>query len=137
MSVGEHLIGVPIGAVREVVPPRPFTPLPGTTEWVCGLVNLRGRLVTVIDLAARLGLPPAAARAEHSIVIVQHGHRQVGMAVDDVHRVVQVDRARLEAVGEALRGVRLDRAYLRGVGEVGDRVFVAVDPDELLKPVFA
>ena len=133
--VGEHRFGVPIGRIREIIPARPYTPLPGSEGFVCGLINLRGRIVTVIDLGARLRLAPASAHAEHSIVIVEHRGKLVGMAVEDVARIVDVDPATLLASAETLRSLRIDRAYLRGVGEADDRIFVAVEPDEILDPI--
>lgn len=132
---GGHQFGIAVGRIREIIPAREYTPLPGTGAHVCGLINLRGRIVTVMDLAARLGLPPAAAHPEHSIVIAEHGDRLVGMAVEDVARIVAVDLDSLDASAEVLRSLRLDRAYLRGVGEVDDEIFVAVDPDQIFGPI--
>lgn len=137
VAAGEHRLGIPIERVREVIPARPYTPLPGSEAHVCGLINLRGRIVTVIDLGARLRLAPAASRPDHSIVIVEHGGRQVGMAVEEVARIAAVDPDELQTSADALRSLRIDRAYLRGVGEADDRIFVAVDPDEILGPVLA
>jgi purine-binding chemotaxis protein CheW len=135
--VGEHRFGIPIDRIREIIPSRPYTPLPGSGEHVCGLINLRGRIVTVVDLGARLNLPPARANPDHSIVIVEHGGRLVGMAVEQVARIAAVDAGSLQDSAETLRSLRLDRAYLRGVGEVDDEIFVAVDPDELFGAVLA
>jgi purine-binding chemotaxis protein CheW len=128
---GGHRFGVAIERIREVIPAREYTPLPGSGGHVCGLINLRGRIVTVIDLGARLHLPPSSAAAGHSIVIVEHRDRLVGMAVEEVARIVAVDPETLQTSAEVLRSLRIDRAYLRGVGEVDDEIFVAVDPDEI------
>lgn len=135
--VGEHRFGVPIDHIREIIPARPYTPLPGSGEHVCGLINLRGRIVTVVDLGARLRLRAAAQDPDHSIVIVEHRGRPAGLAVEQVARIVEVDPAELRDAGRALRGLRVDRAYLRGVAEVDGEVFVAVDPDEILAPILA
>ncbi|HEX2203744.1 MAG TPA: chemotaxis protein CheW [Longimicrobium sp.] len=137
LVLGEHRFAVPIARVREVIDARPYTPLPGSGDHVCGLINLRGRIVTVIDLGARLNLPPARAVPEHSIVIVEHRGRLVGVAVEAVARIVVVDPESLQTSAETLRSLRIDRAYLRGVGEVDDEIFVAVDPDEVLGPILA
>lgn len=128
---GGHRFGVAIERIREVIPAREYTSLPGSGGHVCGLINLRGRIVTVIDLGARLHLPPSSAVADHSIVIVEHRDRLVGMAVEEVARIVAVDPETLQTSAEVLRSLRIDRAYLRGVGEVDDEIFVAVDPDEI------
>src|SRR5688500_982524 len=135
LVVGEYRFGVAIERIREIIPARPYTPLPGTGPHVCGLINLRGRIVTVVDLAARRGLAPASANPEHSIVIAEHGERLLGMAVEDVARIVTVDLETLDASAEVLRMLGVDRAYLRGVGEVDDEIFVAVDPDQIFGPI--
>ena len=135
--VGEHRFAVPITRIREIIPARPYTPLPGSGAHVCGLINLRGRIVTVVDLGARLGLPPARRIPDHSIVIVEHRGRLAGLAVEEVARIVAVDPASLADSAEVLRSLRIDRAYLRGVGEVDDEIFVAIEPDEIFEPILA
>lgn len=135
VRAGEHHFGLPLAAVREIIPARTFTPLPGTATYVCGLINLRGRIVTVIDLAARLGLAPAALEREHSIVVLDHAGKLVGITVSDVVRITGVDPAELQASAESLRTLQLDRAYVSGVGEMDEGVFVAISPDEILQPI--
>ena len=137
LVVGEHRFGITIDRIREIIPARPYTALPGSGSHVCGLINLRGRIVTVLDLGARLNLPPASAHPDHSIVIVEHRGKLAGLAVQEVDRIVDVDPAALHDAAETLRAVRLDREYLRGVGEVDGQVFMAVDPDEILGPVLS
>lgn len=137
LVVGEHRFGVGIERIREIIPARPYTPLPGSGPHVCGLINLRGRIVTVVDLGARLRLPPAAANPDHSIVIVEHRGRLAGLAVEEVSRIVDVDPAALQDSAGALRALKIDRAYLRGVGETDGQVFVAVDPDEIIAPILS
>jgi purine-binding chemotaxis protein CheW len=137
LVVGEHRFAVAIDRIREIIPARPYTPLPGSGSHVCGLINLRGRIVTVIDLGARLKLAPASANPEHSIVIVEHRGRLAGLAVEEVSRIVDVDTAALQDAASTLRALRIDRAYLRGVGETDGQVFVAVDPDEIIAPILS
>lgn len=137
LVVGEHRFAVPIDRIREIIPARPYTPLPGSGPHVCGLINLRGRIVTVIDLGARLKLAPASANPEHSIVIVEHRGRLAGLAVEEVSRIVDVDTGALQDAATTLRALRIDRAYLRGVGETDGQVFVAVDPDEIIAPILS
>jgi purine-binding chemotaxis protein CheW len=137
LVAGGHRFGVPIDRIREIIPARPYTPLPGSGSHVRGLINLRGRIVTVVDLGARLNLPPSADLPEHSIVIVEHRGKLVGMAVEEVARIVAVDLHSLQTSAETLRSLRIERAYLRGVGEVDGEIFVAVDPDEIFDPILA
>jgi purine-binding chemotaxis protein CheW len=135
VRVGEHHFGLPVAAVREIIPARSFTPLPGTADYVCGMINLRGRIVTVLDLAARLGLPASSLEPEHSIVVLDYEGKLVGVTVSDVVRITMVDRRELDESAESLRALHLDRAYVTGVGEIEEGVFVAIDPDGLLQPI--
>src|SRR3954467_7360390 len=77
--VGEHRFAVPIARIREIIPARAYTPLPGSGAHVCGLINLRGRIGTGVDRGARLNLPPASASPGHSIVIVEHRGKLAGL----------------------------------------------------------
>lgn len=135
--VDEHFFALPIERVREIVSARPYTPLPGSDVAVRGLINLRGRMVTVLDLGTLTRSTPAAECPDHSIAILEHGARTIGLAVDDVAGIVTVDAAALNRAGDALRSLRIDRAYVRGVAEDAGRIFLAVDPDAILAPLLA
>jgi purine-binding chemotaxis protein CheW len=137
VAVGGHRFGLPIEAVREIVPARPYTPLPGSGSHVAGLVNLRGRIVTVIDLGARLGLAPAATLPMHSVVIVEHAGTLLGLAVKGIHRILDVDREALGEPAEALRALGIERGYVMGMGEVDEELFVAIEPARILEAILA
>lgn len=74
--------------VREILPPSPATRLPGAPSWVRGLVNVRGTVITVIDLVARLCGRPA--HPEGPLMLIEHQERVIGMVVDDVLEVLPV-----------------------------------------------
>jgi purine-binding chemotaxis protein CheW len=87
--------GCDIDCVREIIPWRRATRLPGAPAHVQGLVNLRGSIITVLDLAARLepdAPPPDESHAGRSIILLAHGARVVGAAVDEVMDVQGVVR---------------------------------------------
>ena len=75
--------GIELDAVREIVPFRGATRLPGAPSNVAGLVNVRGSIITVIDLGAR-SEDTASAREKSSVMLVQYGAKLVGVAVDEV-----------------------------------------------------
>jgi purine-binding chemotaxis protein CheW len=122
---GDGLFGVPLDRVREIVPPRPMTRLPGAVAGVCGLAGVRGRVVTVVDLGVLLGCPPAAYRPDHRLLLLDLDGRRCGAAVDEV---VTIAAAQVDASGggaAALPG-RV------GMGRTDDTAFVALDPVTLL-----
>ncbi len=111
-----------IEPVREIIPVRHATRLPGAPAYVCGLINLRGGIVTVIDLGARLG-ESAGARSEGSIILVEHNGKTVGLAVDEVRDVQPVDAGQIEAVS----GDRALGGIVCGIGHLDDGVVLLLD----------
>lgn len=97
--------GTELDAVREIVPFRGATRLPGAPAHVAGLVNVRGSIVTVIDLGAQLEGSPSA-REKASVMLVEHGGKLVGAAVDEVLDVrrtadVELDEGEIGMAAEA------------------------------------
>jgi purine-binding chemotaxis protein CheW len=83
--LADRIGGIELDIVREILPPRPATRLPGAPSWVRGLVNVRGTVITVVDLVARLC--GQAARADGPLMLIEHEERVIAVAVDDVLEV--------------------------------------------------
>lgn len=117
VTAGGRLCAMPVEMVREVIRPRSITPIPGTPSVARGLINVRGMVVTVLDLAEALRLDEASHAASvtpyateetlpsalipSSVVLLEHGGRAVGVAVDAVHDVRPLDGGRSSAGREA------------------------------------
>ena len=131
--VGPRIYGCDIDCVREIIPWRRSTRLPGAPAHVQGLVNLRGTIVTVLDLAARLE-PDAPPLDEHhegrSIILVDHGARVVGAAVDEVKDVQAIAPEPVEEVMGGERG-----GLVRGLGHLEGDVVVLLDIHMLITQV--
>ena len=132
-EVGGRLFGCDIALVREIVPFRRCTRLPGAPEYVCGLINLRGTVVTVLDLGLRLGGAPVS-RDDGAVVLVEHGARLVGLGVDGLRDVQRVAPEELEAAGArggwgggAVGNGDPAGGAVRGVARAGDAVVVLLD----------
>ncbi|HEX2167654.1 MAG TPA: chemotaxis protein CheW [Longimicrobiales bacterium] len=113
--------GVPLRCVVEIIAQRPFTRLPGTGREVCGLVGVRGRVVTVFDMGAVLGLRSAATLPDHRLLLMDLGTRRIGAVVEDV---LDIAPAHIEGGADA-PGV-VGRGYMQ------DAEFAALDPQVLL-----
>lgn len=123
------MYGCDIEAVREIVPYRRATRLPGAPRYVQGLINLRGTIVTVLDLGTRLDASRAPVR-EGSIILATFGTRVVGVAVDEVMDVQAITEEPVAmSAGDAPRGL------VRGLGHLGDGVVVLVDIHALVTQV--
>ena len=128
-SVADRVYGCDIGAVREIIPYRRATRLPGAPGYVQGLINLRGTLVTVLDLGRRLDATRAPVR-EGSIILAEHGARLVGIAVDEVMDVQAITEEPIASnAGDAMRG------FVRGLGRLDDGVVVLLDVHALVTQV--
>lgn len=130
-AVAGTVYGCDIGTVREIVPVRRTTRLPGAPAYVSGLINLRGAIVTVIDLAVRLG--GTATAGEGSVVLAEHGNKHVGLAVDEVRDVQLLAPERFEpASGDVARG-----GIVSGLGHLDDGVVIVLDVPAVVRQVLA
>ena len=131
--VGSAVYGCELAAVREIVPFRRATRLPGAPPYVHGLMNLRGTIVTVVDAGARLEAGRAPV-ADGSIILIEYGTRVAGLAVEEVLdvRLVALDP---DTLGEGAAGPEGSAGVVRGVGRVDDTVVVLLDAPMLVRQV--
>jgi purine-binding chemotaxis protein CheW len=126
--VGAGLFGCDTTNVQEIIPPRPSTRLPGAPRFVRGLINIRGTIVTVLDLGVRLDATEEPA-SEGSILLVRHRDRIVGLSVHEVADVRLLDVERDESAGSPTGGI------VQGVANVDDTPVVVLDLDALIQQV--
>lgn len=125
------LYGVDSGSLREVVSLSPTMRVPGAPSFIRGIMNLRGTMLTILDLPERLS--GAALRDETaSIVVVQGVGRLLGIAVDDVLDEQSIPPSGLEPPPLTNAG-----ALARGLGHFGDRIVIVIDVDELVRQALA
>ena len=97
-EVGGVAFACDMESFREIVPPQPMTRLPGAPNTICGLINLRGTIVTVLDAGIALG-KPAYARARGLILLADYFERWIGIGVDDVRDIQDVPIDQFSAAG--------------------------------------
>lgn len=132
LRLGDEIYGLPIMRVREIIGLVPITALPQTPAFVKGVMNLRGRIIPVVDLRARFALPEIAATHESCIVIVDgiDGDRSLtGIVVDAVREVQDIAPSAITPPPDL--GVARER-MIEGVGRVKNEVVLLLDPDGLL-----
>jgi purine-binding chemotaxis protein CheW len=123
-SLGSEEYGLPITTVQEIIRyTRPRT-IPSAPPSVRGVINLRGKIIPVVDLKARLQLTGGDAE-ESKIVIVEAGAVTAGLIVDDVDEVITVDTDALEPAPTGEVG------YISAVAKVGDRLLVLLDVEAM------
>ena len=126
--------GVDIRKVREINGLMDITAVPKTPIFMKGLINLRGKVVPVIDLRLKFGLAEAAYDARTSIIIIEFqsrfGQVQMGIVVDTVSEVVNIPGHNIEPPPDF--GARLKSEYIKGMAKIRDRVLILLDIDLIL-----
>lgn len=130
VGISDQLFGLPILQVEDVFVPRGVTPVPLADDDIAGVLNLRGRIVTAIDMRARLGLPRAERGASPMAVGVGHDGESYGLIVD---RVLEVHRLPLAAFES--NPANLDPVWSSvsaGVHQLEERLMVVLDVGKIL-----
>lgn len=132
-QLGDELYGAEIGSVREVVPALEYrvTRVPRTPRYLLGVTNLRGKVIPVIDLRRRLGLPDAPLTKASRIAVVEGEPGTVGMTVDGVSEVLRVPAGAIEPPSPVIANI--DSDFIRGVAKVGQRLVVLLDLKRVLE----
>ncbi len=122
--------GVPIASVREVVRVSGITRVPHAPQHIRGVMNLRGRILPVVEIRSRLGLPPAEPDARSRIVVVEVRGRLLGLLVDAVGQVTRLGASLVAPPPEEIRTAGGDA--VTGVARQGDRLLLLLELERLL-----
>ncbi len=125
----EHY-GVDISDVREIMRMQNITKVPGAMSFVEGVINLRGKVLPVLDLRKRLGLKVGDLTEESRVVVIDIDAGEVGVIVDAVTEVLRVPNASIEGPSSMLTQGNSD--YLRGIAKLSDRLIILLDMNKLL-----
>ena len=125
--VGDVLLGIEVVRVQEVILSQAMTPMPLASDVVSGLMNLRGQIVTAIDLRKRLGMPPREDNRAPMHVVVKNGESTYSLLVDEIGNVVTVDSQNFEQAPETLSGPA--RELTTGVFKLEDQLLIALDSE--------
>lgn len=129
-QLGAELYGVEISRVHEIIRLQSVTRVPRAPVFVEGVINLRGKVIPVVDLRRRFGLPTAEHTRASRIVVVELGDQVVGIVVDGVSEVLRVNTASVEPPSPVVAGI--DSEYLHGIAKLSDRLVILLDLDRIL-----
>jgi len=129
-SIGDQKCGIAVLQVQDVLAPQRITPIPLAPPEVSGSLNLRGRIVTAIDLRIRMGLPEREKEAHTMSIVVEHQHELYSLIVDDVGEVLKVSEKSFERNPATLDP--LWRTYSEGVYRLEEGLLVVLDVSTLL-----
>ena len=125
---GEHF-AIDIMATREIRAWSPVTRTPGTPTHVAGVINLRGAVLPVIDLAARLGWPPTDASERHAIIVTQLGDTTAGLIVEAVSDIVSLPDEALQPPPPSAKGSAT--LFIEGIAAVDGKMIMLINLDAL------
>ncbi len=129
-QLGAELYGVDIARVHEIIRLQTITRVPRAPSFVEGVINLRGKVIPVVDLRRRFGLPLADHTRATRTVVVEIGDQVVGIIVDSVSEVLRVSTATIEPPSPVVAGI--DSEYLQGIAKLPERLVILLDLDRVL-----
>ena len=131
--VGKYLFGVDVSLVQEVVRLQQITPVPLAVPEIAGLINLRGEVLTAIDLCARLGMPKSESTREPVNVVIRVDDEPVSLLVDEIGGVLEVSQVPFEVTPSTVD--EKVRDLLLGAYTLPDRLLLALNARQVLDVV--
>lgn len=129
-QLGREEYGVEIASVQEIIRAADITPVPGAPSHVRGVINLRGKIIPVVDLRKRFALCAATDSDAQRIIVVELGPKRIGMLVDSVSQVIRIPLDVVEALPEETTNI--DENYIKGVGKLENRLVIVLDLNKSL-----
>jgi purine-binding chemotaxis protein CheW len=120
-------------SVREIRGWSAATPLPQSPQYMRGVINLRGAVLPIMDLAERLDLPPTQPSERSVIIVVQVGERLVGLLVDAVSDILSINPDQIQPTPDV--GCDQAKAFIRGLITIDDRMVSEIAVERLLPEV--
>jgi len=131
-QVGRETYGVPITSLHEIVRVTEITAVPDAPDYLEGVINLRGKIVSVMDLRKRFGEKQASVKRHNRILVVEHAGRLAGLIVDSASEVLKIPSDAVEPPPAVFQEGGLN--CVTGLGKVAGRLVVLLDMSKLLSP---
>ncbi|WP_136515905.1 chemotaxis protein CheW [Geomonas edaphica] len=128
--VASEEYAISIMDIKEIIKPREVTEVPRVPSFVRGILSLRGNIIPVFDIKARLGLADGAVSERERIVVVKRENGYAGVLVDEVVQVVRIAEGGIEPPPVVLEGI--DREFVLGIGRVSGRMLILLDMEKVL-----
>ncbi len=128
--LGTEFYGLDIQYVREIIGVQRITVLPDVPPWIKGVINLRGKVIPIMDVRARFHIEERAYDDRTCIIVINVNDWWVGLVVDTVSEVVDISNEQIEPPPHAVGGT--SEHFIEGLGKVGDNVRLLLDAGRLL-----
>ena len=130
--IGKETFGVPIALVHEIVRVPEITAVPEAPSCVEGVINLRGRIISVVDLRKRFGEREISRNKKNRILVAEVEGKLVGLVVDSASEVLKIPASEIDSPPQVYEENELN--YVTGVGKLNGRLIILVDLTRILKP---
>lgn len=130
--IGKETFGVPIALVHEIVRVPEITAVPEAPACVEGVINLRGRIISVVDLRKRFGEKEISVSKKNRILVAEVENKLVGLVVDSASEVLKIPPSEIDKPPQVYEENELN--YVTGVGKLNGRLIILVDLTRILKP---
>ena len=122
--------GVNIMSVQEIILMGQITRMPEVPDYICGLINLRGHVIPIVDLRKRFRLDVAANDEHTRIIVVNVARKTIGMVVDGVDEVLRINSNQIESPPTSVAGI--DQSYIRGLVKFEKKLLILLDIEKIL-----
>ena len=129
---GNEYFGIKIEYVNEIIVYQEITEIPETEEYIKGLINLRGKILPVIDVRIRFKQEPFEYNDRTCIIVLNVKELVVGLIVEKIAEVVEITEGNILPNPKIGKADRSQNKYVYGIGKVGDEVKLLLDPERLL-----
>ncbi len=129
--LNKELYGIDILDVEEIIKPVDYTYVPNTKPFVMGVINLRGKVIPVVDLRIRFGFVSNPISADSRVIIIAHNEYNVGFLVDKIEKVYYIEKKSIEPTPPNIPQ-NIER-YVKGVGKMPKKIITLLNIEEMLK----
>jgi purine-binding chemotaxis protein CheW len=129
--IGKEIFAVPINLVHEIVRVPEITAVPDAPECIEGVINLRGKIISIVDLRKRFGETQIESSRKNRILVAEIDNKMVGLIVDAASEVIRLPEAEIEAPPEVFGESEVK--YVTGVGKLNGRLVILIDLTKILQ----
>ena len=128
--LGEEIYGIEILKAREIIGLMDITTVPQTPDYMKGVINLRGKVIPVIDLRKKFSMQEGVHTQETCVIVVEVNSSSIGLIVDSVSEVSDITGEEIENAPSYGQGI--DTSFIMGLGKVKDKIIILLDIDAVL-----
>ena len=130
-SLEDNLFALPLRSALEVGHRPEITPLPNLPNWVLGISNIRGEIISLVNLKILFGINSAGTKGDRRYIIINNHHMKVGIVVDEIPGILSLDRIEADIQNSPYRNGKITK-FILGVSVSGERLINILDTDRLL-----